>query len=85
MLQFKEQTDMTQVQSTQVEITPDETRASVHFHGFQYDDFGRSGELLPFLHVCALVSKETWCLTSTETIKLIRDGEGGMEVGEEGD
>ena len=25
------------------------------------------------------------CLTSTETIKLIRDGEKGMEVGEEGD
>ena len=31
--------------------------------------------------------KETWCLTSTETIRLIRDGDeggGGMEVGEEG-
>ena len=30
----------------------------------------------------------TWCLTSTETIRLIRDGEkgeGGMEVGGEGD
>ena len=30
----------------------------------------------------------SWCLTSTETIRLIRDGEkggGGMEVGEEGD
>ena len=34
------------------------------------------------------VSKETWCLTATETIRLIRDGEkgvwgwgGGMEVG----
>ena len=29
-----------------------------------------------------------WCLTSTETIRLIRDGEkggGGMEVGGEGD
>ena len=29
-----------------------------------------------------------WCLTSTETIRLIRDGEkgeGGMEVGEVGD
>ena len=35
------------------------------------------------------VSKQTWCLTSTETVRLIRDGEkgggGGMEVGEEGD
>ena len=35
------------------------------------------------------VSKQTWCLTSTETIRLIRDGEkgggGGMEVGGEGD
>ena len=31
------------------------------------------------------VSKSTWCLTSTETIRLIRVwGEGGMEVGEEG-
>ena len=37
-------------------------------------------------------SKLKWCLTSTETIRLIRDGEkggagaeGGMEVGEEGD
>ena len=32
--------------------------------------------------------KQTWCLVSTETIRLIRDGEngdGGMEVGEEGD
>ena len=32
------------------------------------------------------VSKQTWCLTSTETIRLIRDGEKGakgvMEVGE---
>ena len=27
----------------------------------------------------------SWCSTSTETIRLIRDGEGGMEVGEEGD
>ena len=31
----------------------------------------------------------SWCLTSTETIRLIRDGEkrgeGGMEVGGEGD
>ena len=27
-----------------------------------------------------------WCLTSTETTRLIRDGEkGGMEVGGEGD
>ena len=24
-----------------------------------------------------LVSKQTWCLTSTETIRLIRDGENG--------
>ena len=31
-------------------------------------------------------SKKTWCLTSTETIRLIREGGGGgMEVGEEGD
>ena len=34
-------------------------------------------------------SNQTWCLTSTETIRLIRDGEnrgeGGMEVGGEGD
>ena len=37
-------------------------------------------------------SKQTWCLTSTETTRLIRDGEkgggggkGDMEVGEEGD
>ena len=32
--------------------------------------------------------EETWCLTSTETVRLIRDGEkggGGMEVEEEGD
>ena len=30
-------------------------------------------------------SYQTWCLTSTETIRLSRDGEkGGMEVGEEG-
>ena len=31
------------------------------------------------------VSKSTWCLTSTEIISVIRDGEkgeGGMEVGE---
>ena len=28
-------------------------------------------------------SKQTWCLTSTETTRLIGDGE--MEVGEEGD
>ena len=31
------------------------------------------------------MSKSTWCLTSTETTRLIRDGEkrrvGGMEVG----
>ena len=28
------------------------------------------------------VSKQTWCLKPTETIRLIRDGgEGGMEVG----
>ena len=30
------------------------------------------------------VSKKTWCLTSTETIRLIRDrekGEGGLDVG----
>ena len=34
------------------------------------------------------VKKKTWCLTSTETIRLIMDGEkggGGMEVGGEGD
>ena len=35
------------------------------------------------------VSKSTWCLTSTETKRLIRDGQkggaGGMEVGGEGD
>ena len=35
------------------------------------------------------VSKLTWCLTSTETARLIRDGEMGrggvVEVGEEGD
>ena len=31
-------------------------------------------------------SKSTWCLTSTETIRLIREGgEGGIEVGGEGD
>ena len=42
--------------------------------------------------VCLLVRKQTWCLASTETIRLIRDGEkgvgggrGGMEVGGEGD
>ena len=33
------------------------------------------------------MSKETWCLTSTETVRLIRDGEkgagGGMEVSKE--
>ena len=28
----------------------------------------------------------SWCLTSTETVRLIRDGgKGGKEVGEEGD
>ena len=35
-----------------------------------------------------VVSKQTSCLTSTESIRLFRDGEkggGGMEVGEEGD
>ena len=26
-----------------------------------------------------MVSKSTWCLTSTETIRLIRDGGGGGE------
>ena len=35
------------------------------------------------------MSKETWCLTSTETVRLVRDGEKvgeeGMEVGEEGE
>ena len=34
------------------------------------------------------VIKYTWCSTSTETIRLIRDGRmgrGGMEVEEEGD
>ena len=35
------------------------------------------------------VSKQTWCLTSAETVRLIRDGEkgggGGMEMGGEGD
>ena len=33
------------------------------------------------------VLEGTWCLTSTETTRLVRDGEkreGGMEVGEEG-
>ena len=32
-------------------------------------------------------SKQTWYLMSTETIRLIRDGEkgGGLEVGEEGE
>ena len=33
-------------------------------------------------------SKSTWCLTSTETTRLIKDwekGERGMEVGEDGD
>ena len=38
---------------------------------------------------CISVSKSTRCLTSTETVRLIRDGEkvgeGGMEVGGEGD
>ena len=32
-----------------------------------------------------LISKQTWCLTSTETTRLIRDGGGGgggTEVGE---
>ena len=35
----------------------------------------------------SLLSKQTWCFTSTETIRLIRDGEkgGGMKVVEEGD
>ena len=37
-----------------------------------------------------MVSELTWCLTSTETIRLIRDGEkgegrGGGEEGKEGD
>ena len=35
------------------------------------------------------VSKQAWCLMSTETTRLIRDGEkgggGGMDVGEDGD
>ena len=26
-----------------------------------------------------MVSKSTWCLTSTETVRLIRDGEKGVE------
>ena len=31
----------------------------------------------------ALERKETWCVTSTETVRIIRDGgEGGMEVRE---
>ena len=37
---------------------------------------------------CYMVSKSTWCLTSTETIRLIRDGEVGGGVwggGREGD
>ena len=37
----------------------------------------------------ATLSKSTWCLTSTEIIRLIRDGEtvgkGVIAVGEEGD
>ena len=39
-------------------------------------------------HCQTLKEKQTWCLTSTETVRLIRDGEKGgkgMEVGEEGD
>ena len=43
-----------------------------------------------YVPLAAIVSKYTWCLTSTETIRLIRDGEkvgdGGVEVGKgEGD
>ena len=39
-------------------------------------------------HISMQVSKKTWCLTSTETMRLIRDGEigtgrRGMEVGGE--
>ena len=37
------------------------------------------------VEIATAVSKQTWCLTSTETIRLIRDGEkggGGMEWGE---
>ena len=30
-------------------------------------------------------SKKTWCLTSTETVRFIRDGEKGMEMEGEGD
>ena len=30
------------------------------------------------------LSKKTWCLTSTETMKHIRDGENGLEVGVRG-
>ena len=41
------------------------------------------------IDISCKVSKLTWCLTSTETIRLIRDGETGggrgMEVGGEGD
>ena len=43
-----------------------------------------------YVPTAAIVRKYAWCLTSTETIRLIRDGEkrvggGGMEVGGEGD
>ena len=30
-----------------------------------------------YVPTTAIVSKYTWCLTSTETIRLIRDGENG--------
>ena len=38
--------------------------------------------LKPYIELspnCFTVSKYTWCLTSTETMRLIRDGENGGE------
>ena len=45
------------------------------------EEEGRRGEIIS---CCYMVSKSTWCLMSTETIRLIRDGEKGVGGGEEG-
>ena len=46
-------------------------------------------EIIYYCYIVTTRMIPTWCLTSTETTRLIRNGEkeegGGTEVGEEGD
>ena len=42
------------------------------------EEEGRRREIIS---CCYMVSELTWCLTSTETIRLIRDGEKGVGGG----